>query len=1399
MQSFELFKLINYPHFDVFVDSEITPPIFNSHNNSCLLHLVANSLPNFSDYHLLVNKLNAYFNCVFSIKLKLLNCDYSFSELKLYLNFFSFNENISINNKDLVCNNVNKLKNILFFLGLDNINIKPIKFENNEIIKEVSFTKKNYSNNNRKFDLDNYTIVPINLLKRSVNKIKVKGKIFDISHRVTKNNHVAITISIVDNNDAVNAIYFVDDLSDFTYKNNDIVWLYGDYEISQNQRFKTDNIKVHLIEKIEENTDSVVVDDIARVELHTHTKMSAMSGVCDVDKLITKAYELNYPAIAITDNLVVHEFPAAFRVQKNLNKKDPNKQIKVIYGCEMNMVNDHLLIVTNPDERVIADCEFVIFDLETTGLSPIFNEIIEFGAIKVKNGAVVSKLQIFIKPKVPVSSKISELTHITNEMLANEADLESVFPQIKEFIGDSVLVAHNVSFDRRFLETTYQNFGYEFKNSVIDTYHLALCIWPNNKKHTLGAIAKKCSISYNSDVAHRADYDAEVLMSVFNHIINKELSKDVITLNDLFDYNLKQDAYDKLFNFSVVVLVKNNAGINDLYKLISISHTDTLKNGYSKDGGTPTIYRNKLNELRTNLFLGSSGYNGYLFEMAISGSLLELEQEIDFYDYIELMPLENYLPLIDKGVFDNEEQLIKTLHLIVDLAKKHNKLIVGCCDVHYVKPEDKIFHEIYINTPGIGGKRHPLYVYDLNKRKNMVYPNRHLKTTSEMLAGYPYLEPSLVREIVVDNPLIINSQIEFVEPIKKQLFPPKIEGADDKLINLCYTNAKKIYGDPLPEIVQARLDKELNSIISNNYGVIYYISHLLVKKSNDDGYIVGSRGSVGSSFVATMANITEVNPLPPHYVCPNCKYSEFFENNEVASGYDLEIKKCPCCGEIMLSEGQNIPFETFLGFDGDKIPDIDLNFSGDYQPKAHEFTKEVFGEKNILRAGTISTIAEKNAFGHVRNYLETYYEPGTYHDAYVKYLATNCMGVKSSTGQHPGGIVVFPDDIDLTTITPYQYPSNKISKDMRTTHFEYHDIEDNAFKFDILGHVDPTAMKFLCDFSGIKINDIPLNDSKVISIFNSIDAFEIDPRQSLEKTGVLGLPEFGTSFVRRLLLEAKPQTFADLVRISGLSHGTDVWANNAQNLIANGLTLADVIGCRDDIMTYLASQGLDNKLAFTIMESVRKGKGIKEEWIELMINNNVPEWYINSAQTIKYLFPKAHAAAYCIMAVRCAWFKVYKPLVFYAQYFSLRGDTSTIDIETYLAGKEAVLEKLNYLNNNRYNNDIAKKELDLIPKLEVAYEMMLRGITFAPIDLYLSDANYFLPLDNTNQLRIPFSALSGVGQAVIDKLVIERDEHEFISIEDCCKRTGMNSAQVTEFKKYDIFKGLNEENQLTLF
>ena len=1394
MKTFELFKLINF-NAAIFVDKNIDSPKFNQSKNECQISLNAISLPDFKTYLELNNKLNNYFKCNFKIKLQLLEQTFEFAELKKYLSFFCFKDDIKFIDNTIICQNDAVLLPILQFLGL-NLTINcSIKNHDQEIIKEVVSNHKF----KKKYDFDNYTIVPINLLKHDANKIKVKGKIFDISSRLTKNNNYLITISIVDNNDAITGIYFIDDLNEFVYKINDYVYLYGDYVINKNSKFKTDNIKIVMIEKIDVNNDNQIDDNIPRIELHTHTKMSAMSGVCDVDVLIQRAYDLNYPAIAITDNLVVHEFPAAYKKQKMLNKINPDKQIKVIYGCEMNMVNDNLSIIVNADDRKLNDCQYVIFDLETTGLSPIFNEIIEFGGIKVKSGKIIDKMQLFIKPKKPIPNKISEITHITNEMVENSDSIEIAFNKIKEFIGDSILVAHNAGFDRRFLENVYQMFNYKLTNPIIDTYHLSLCLWPLNKKHTLGAIAKKAYIDYNSEVAHRADYDAEILLNVFNYILNKELDKNIVTLNDLNDYNLKQSAYDKLFNYSVVVLVKNNQGINDLYKLVSISHTETLKNGYSKDGGTPTIYRKQINEFRNNLLIGSSGYNGYLFELAISGSKAELENEINFYDYIEILPLENYLHLIDKRLFNNQDEIINTLQLIIDLANKYNKLIIGSCDVHYVFEEDKIFHEIYINTPGIGGKRHPLYIYDAFKRKNMIYPDRHLKTTKEMLLGYPYLDVDFVYDIVVKNTHIINEQIDFVQPLKNQLFPPKIEGADDKLIELCNRNAKKIYGDPLPEIVKLRLDKELNSIISNNYGVIYYISHLLVKKSNDDGYIVGSRGSVGSSFVATMSNITEVNPLPPHYICPKCQYSEFFINNEVASGYDLENKKCPCCGHDLVGEGQNIPFETFLGFDGDKIPDIDLNFSSDYQQKAHEFTKDVFGEKNILRAGTISTIAEKNAFGHVRNYLETYYDQSQYHEAYVKYLANNCMGVKSSTGQHPGGIVVFPNDIDLTTITPYQYPSNKISKDMRTTHFEYHDIEDNVFKFDILGHVDPTAMRFLCDFGNIKIEDIPLNDTKVISVFNSIEAFNIDPRQSLEKTGVLGLPEFGTSFVRRLLLEANPQTFADLVRISGLSHGTDVWANNAQNLIANGLSLADVIGCRDDIMTYLSSMGIDNKTAFNIMESVRKGKGIKEEWVELMVNHNVPDWYINSAQTIKYLFPKAHAAAYCIMAIRCAWFKVYKPLVFYAQYFSLRGDTSTNDIETYLAGKDAVLDKLNYLNNNKYNNDLSKKELDLIPKLEVAYEMMLRGISFAPIDLYLSDSKYFLPLEDTNQLRIPFSALNGVGEAVIEKLIVERNIHEFISIEDCCKRTGLNSAQINEFKKYNVFNGLNEENQLTLF
>ena len=1179
--------------------------------------------------------------------------------------------------------------------------------------------------------------------------------------------------------------------------------IYGNYSIDQYSQKPT--VIIDYLEALEDVNEEIKDDAInKRVEFHVHTNRSEMDGVSEAKELVELAYKLGHRGIAITDHAGVQAFPKAQSALNDILSKNPEADFKVCYGIEMNMVNEQLKIVCNPDNRNLDDLEYIIFDIETTGLSNKYDHIIEFAGFLVKNDRIEERLDIMIKPPVEIPSFIEKLTNIKNEDVVNCPSFEQVKDQILDFIKDRVLVAHNGFFDYDFMNSELIRINEKpLTNPMIDTLAMAKTYLEKRKSYRLGKVASYYKVHYDETQAHRADYDVEVLCDVFKKLKADAKNNNVFTLEELQNKQSEQ-AFTKDMKSHITVLAKNQSGLKNLFKLVTISNTDNLSilgSGKSKEDmiAEPRITRNNLNKYRDNLIFGSACFNGEVFETACNKSDEALSDVIDYYDFIEIQPLENYRPLIERNTIVNQERLISILNRIITIANLKNKLIIATGDVHYALKEDKIKRDVYINAQGIGGIRHPLYIYDETRRLNTINPDQHFRTTKEMMDSFSWIDNQQLKEdIVINNPNSLLDEFELVKPIHKNLYPPKIEGSAEKLTNECYHQAKEKYGENIPEIVTKRLDRELDSIIGNGYAVIYYISHLLCKKSNEDGYLVGSRGSVGSSLAATLSGITEVNPLPPHYICPDCKHSIWIDDKSVISGYDLPSIACEKCGSQMKGDGQDIPFETFLGFKGDKVPDIDLNFSSEYQDKAHLFTKEVFGEDKVFRAGTIGTVANKTAYGYVLGYHESL-KKDNIPAAFTDYLATKCEGVKRTTGQHPGGIIVIPDDKDVYDFTPVQYPANNPNSTWKTTHFDFHDIHDNVLKFDILGHVDPTVMRFLQNISNIDPLSIPMNDPKVMSIFNSIDSLNIVDPSYHELTGGCGLPEFGTKFVRGILELTKPTKFSELVSISGLSHGTDVWNNNAKDLIlSNVAKLDEVIGCRDDIMVELIKYGLKESEAFTIMESVRKGKGLKEEWITSMNENQVPEWYIESCQKIKYMFPKAHAVAYVIMAIRVAWFKVYHPHYYYAAFFSKRCDA--YEIETMITDAETILKRMNEIQIKINSFKASNKDKNVYDTLEICYEMYCRGYRINNIDIEKSLAKDFLVDPNDNKAIIPpFIVIDGLGENVANSIIEARNQQEFRSKKDIITRTQLSTTLFNKLSSLKCLDNLNEDDQIMLF
>ncbi|MDP4083070.1 MAG: PolC-type DNA polymerase III [Bacillota bacterium] len=1200
-------------------------------------------------------------------------------------------------------------------------------------------------------------------------RIAIEGYIFDVETKELRSGRTLLTFKITDYTSSIMVKMFSRDKEDAALYQHvkKGMWVKVRGSI-QNDTFVRDLIMigndVNEIKPVERK--DTAPDNEKRVELHLHTPMSQMDAVTPVKALVAQAKKWGHKAIAITDHAVAQSFPEAYAEGK---KND----VKILFGVEANLIDDGVPIAYNDAHRLLADDTYVVFDVETTGLSAVYNTIIELAAVMVKNGEVIDRFESFANPHHRLSATTINLTGITDDLVENAPEVSEVLERFYKWAGDSILVAHNATFDMGFLNVGYKKMGLEkAKNPVIDTLELGRFLYPQLKNHRLNTLAKKFDIELTQH--HRAIYDAEATGYLLLKMLKDALEKG-IEFHDQFNDNMgKGNAFQRARPYHCTLLVQNEVGLKNLFKLVSISHLNYFYR-------VPRIPRSVLQKYREGILVGSGCDKGEVFEGMMQKSPEEVEVAARFYDFIEVMPKAVYAPLLEMELVQDQKSLEDIIGNIVRLGEKNGTPVVATGNVHYLNENDKIYRKILINSQG---GANPLNRHQL--------PDVHFRTTNEMLDAFAFLGSEKAKEIVVTNTNKIADLIDHIKPIKDDLYTPRIEGAEEEMREMSYSMAHKIYGNPLPTIVEERLEKELKSIIGHGFAVIYLIAHKLVKKSLNDGYLVGSRGSVGSSLVATMTEITEVNPLPPHYVCPECKLSEFFNDGSVGSGFDLPDKNCPNCGVKYRKDGHDIPFETFLGFKGDKVPDIDLNFSGEYQPRAHNYTKVLFGEDNVFRAGTIGTVADKTAFGYVKAYQQE--NNLLLRNAEIDRLAKGCTGVKRTTGQHPGGIIVIPDYMDIYDFSPIQYPADDNSSEWRTTHFDFHSIHDNVLKLDILGHDDPTVIRMLQDLSGIDPKTIPTDDPEVMKIFSCTDPLGVTEEQIMCKTGTLGIPEFGTRFVRQMLEDTKPTTFSELVQISGLSHGTDVWLGNAQELIQNNIcTLSEVIGCRDDIMVYLIYQGLEPAFAFKIMESVRKGKGLTEEMEAEMRKNEVPEWYIDSCKKIKYMFPKAHAAAYVLMAVRIAYFKVHMPLLYYAAYFTVRAED--FDIEAMVKGSEAIRSKIAEINAKGL--DASTKEKNLLTVLELALEMSERGFSFQKINLYKSDAAEFKIEGNT--LIPPFNSIPGLGTNAAVNIVAARENGEFLSKEDLQQRGKVSKTILEYLDKQGVLSDLPEQNQLSLF
>ncbi len=1129
-----------------------------------------------------------------------------------------------------------------------------------------------------------------------------------------------------------------------------------------------------------------------RVELHCHTKMSDMDGVSEVKDIVKRAYQWGMPAIAITDHGVLQSFPDANHVWEDLWKAEKAKRkeageeepdkfdfFKVIYGVEGYLVDDLNPLVSGDKGQLLSD-EIVVFDIETTGFSPVNDRIIEIGAVKVKDGKVKERFSSFVNPDRPIPFRIEQLTSINDSMVVDAETIEKVLPEFLDFCGDAVLAAHNAGFDMSFIKENARRLGIAREFTCLDTMGIARLLLPGQAKHTLDAVAKTLHLSLENH--HRAVDDAECTAEMYLAFLRMLSERGIVNLGQLTEAGRSNpEIIKKMATYHVILLAKNNVGRTNLYTLVSKAHLDYFSR-------RPRIPKSELQKYREGLIIGSACEAGELYKALLDGrEETELARIANFYDYLEIQPLSNNEFMIESERIENVHSFedIKDLNRkVVELGETFHKPVVATCDVHFLDPEDEIYRRIIMAARKYenADNQAPLY----------------LRTTEEMLEEFEYLGSDKAEEIVITNTNLIADMVDTMSPVRPDKCPPIIPDSDKTLTRICYDKAHELYGDTLPEIVEARMKKELGSIINNGFAVMYIIAQKLVWKSVEDGYLVGSRGSVGSSFVAFLAGITEVNSLSPHYRCPHCFYYDF-DSEEVkafvgGAGCDMPDKKCPKCGEMLVKDGFDIPFETFLGFMGDKEPDIDLNFSGEYQSKAHKYTEVIFGHGQTYRAGTIATMADKTAFGYVKNY----YDEHEIHkrNCEIDRIVQGCTGIRRSTGQHPGGIVVLPVGEDINSFTPVQHPANDMTTDIVTTHFDYHSIDHNLLKLDILGHDDPTMIRMLQDLTGIDPTTIPLDDKAVMSLFTSTEALGVTPGDIGGcPVGSLGIPEFGTEFVIQMLLDTKPQHFSDLIRISGLGHGTDVWLGNAQTLIEEGkATISTAICCRDDIMIYLIHMGLDPALSFKIMESVRKGKGLRPEWEEAMEANQVPDWYIWSCKKIKYMFPKAHAAAYVMMAWRIAYCKVYHPLAYYAAFFSIRA--SAFSYEIMCQGKEHLEHILNDYKK-RGKDQLSKKEQDSMRDMKIVQEMYARGFEFLPIDLYRSDARLFQIVDG--KLLPSFSSIDGLGEKAAYAICEAAKQGQFLSKDDFKERAKVGKTMADQLGDLGILGDLPESNQISLF
>ena len=1244
---------------------------------------------------------------------------------------------------------------------------------------EAHFEDGIYCSGNMKFDLsapnycvgDAFEITPTALCEFTKPlKGIIVGEVFGFTQEPTRSgDKMNTSYSVTDGYTSIEIRSYMDideakELASFV-KDGVSVALNG-YAKHESRRGKVDEdltffvSDIAIVERIK-RTDNAPVK---RVELHLHTNMSAMDALIPPDVVVKTAKEWGHSAVAITDHGNLQGFPIAMQTAEKI------KGIKVLYGLEAYYVNDTSSAISGANKPDFND-EIIVFDIETTGLSFMTCKITEIGAVKIKNGEIVDSFNTFVNPEIPIPEEIVKLTSITDEMVADAPLIDEALKNFMEFIGDSLLVAHNARFDVGFIRHFAQSCNLSFNNSYLDTLELSRFLNSTLKNHKLETLAKHYNLGdFNH---HRACDDAEMLAHILIEMFNEMRKRDINNFSDLHREMIAQSDPLKLPTYHQIILVRNTQGLKNLYKLVSAGYLKYYKRN-------ARIPRSELEKHREGLIIGSACEAGELMQAILDNKPeSEIAEIVSFYDYLEIQPICNNMFMVAEGRIANEEGLRDLNRRIVELGEKYGRPVVATCDAHFLDDEDEIYRKILCSGMKFKDADRDIHLY--------------YRTTEEMLEEFSYLGEEKAYEVVVTNTNMIADLIDGdVRPIPNSSFTPKMEGAEEDLQNICWTRAKSIYGEPLPEIVEKRLDKELNSIIKNGFAVLYMIAQKLVWYSESQGYLVGSRGSVGSSFVASMAGISEVNPLPPHYVCPNCKHSEFITDGSVGSGFDLPDAICPKCGTQYNADGHDIPFETFLGFYGDKSPDIDLNFSGDVQARVHKYTEDLFGAENVFKAGTLSALQDKTAYGYVMKYLE---EKGiSLSRSEVNRLVKSCVGIKRTTGQHPGGIIVVPREYEVYDFTAVQHPADDPNSSIVTTHFAFSYLHDTILKLDELGHDIPTKYKYLERFSNTSVMDVKMNDKDVYELFHSTKPLGVTPEDIDTEIGTFGLPEFGTRFIQGVLKDAQPKNFADLLQISGLTHGTDVWLGNAQDLIKDGIcTISEVIGTRDGIMLDLIRYGMDNSLAFKIMESVRKGKGLTPEWEEKMREANVPDWYIPSCKKIKYMFPKAHAAAYVMSAIRLAWYKIHIPIAFYCAMFTVA--PNGFDAEIAMKGKKFVVDYIKDIEKR--GKEASPKEIGSIPTLQLINECYARNIKFLPVNVEKSHSFMYLPEDG--KIRLPFSALPGLGENAAANIISAREEAPFFSIEDLQIRGKVTKGVIEILKRNNVLDGLSETAQLSFF